>query len=234
VSPTTTPTATASAAEPQASVTVDATYKLGLSVSELTAADKAIFEQAVVQTTTPAPNLATVTAVKATDGQRRRLINGLETHSLSVTVRLSYDLANFPTYTGSSLSSAVETAVKSSASTNVFESTLRAIAVAKGASSLSDVAIYSVNTETTSDAGQPDSNSSSSDKGLTVGAVSAIVVCSVSGVIFVLVFVIYWLYFLSNSSEPSSLEGQPQQTRDISVVANDLSLTESRKSEVVL
>jgi hypothetical protein len=234
VSPTTTPTTPTSAAEPQTSVIVDATYQLGLSASDLTAAEKAIFEQAVGQTTTPAPDSATVTEVKVIDGQRRRLINSLEIHTVSVTVRLSYNLANFPTYTASRLSSAVETAVKSSASTNVFGSTLQAIAVANGASSLSEAVIYSVNTETTSDGQSENNSSSSSDGGLAVGAISAIVVCSVSGVLFVLVFIVYWFYFLSNSSVPSSLEDQPQQSRDISVAINDLSLTESRKSEVVL
>jgi hypothetical protein len=196
-------------------------------VSELTAADISIFEQAVGQTTTPAPDSTTLTEVKVTDGQRRNLIMNLETYSLSVTVRLSYNLINFPTYTGSSLSSAVETAVKSSASSNVFGSTLLAIAVTNGANNLLEVIIYSVNTET-SVTGETESNSNgSSGNSLTVGAISAIAVCLGSAFMFVVVFIVYWFCFLSSSSawwQPSAEE--ERKGRDIVVV--------SGSSEVVL
>jgi hypothetical protein len=184
-------------------VTVEVTYKIGLSVSDLTAADKAIFEQAVKETTTPAPD--SVAVVKVTEGQRRRrLINTLDSHILSVTVRLSYNLANFPSFTEASLISAVKAAIKSAVGTGAFGSRLRSIALASGSNNMLNVIVYSVSTDPGDETVVPESNSNgSSDNKLSVGAISAIAVCLGSAFVFVLVFIIYWFYF---HSSPSSAE----------------------------
>jgi hypothetical protein len=220
-------------AQPQTVVHVDATYKFGASVSSLTMKDKESIEETVKQTTSPVPDSVAVTV--SGNGERRRLRGvGLTlsaTHNITVTVRLSYNLINFPDYTVSSLSSTVETAIKTAVDTNVFGSTLQAIAVANEASDLLDVTTYSVNTET-SVTGQPQS-SNGSDNGLTTGVISAIVVCSVSGLLFLLALV-YWFCFHSSSSNRFSVEQQQEKRRDVYAASDDFLMIESGKAVIAL
>jgi hypothetical protein len=220
-------------AQPQTVVHVDATYKFGASVSALTAKDKETIEETVKQTTSPVPDSVSVTETGT--GERRRLrgmgLTVSATHNITVTVRLSYNLINFPSYTVSSLSSTVETAIKMAVDTNVFGSTLQAIAVANGASDLLDVTTYSVNTET-SVTGQPQS-SNGSDNGLTTGVISAIVVCSVSGLLFLLAL-IYWFCFHSSSSNRFSVEQQQGKRRDVYAASDDFLMIESGKAVISL
>jgi hypothetical protein len=225
-------------AQPQTVVHVDATYKFGTSVSSLTAKDKETIEETVKQTTSPVPDSVTVTVTG--NGERRRLRGGMgmgmgltlsATHNITVTVRLSYNLINFPSYTVSSLSSTVETAIKTAVDTNVFGSTLQSIAVANGASDLLDVTTYSVNTET-SVTGQPQS-SNGSDNGLTTGVISAIVVCSVSGLLFLLALV-YWFCFHSSSSNRFSVQQHQEKRRDVYAASDDFLMIESGKAVIAL